>query len=102
MQTAMKILNKSKPDVDCENLARGINKMKQSYKTYESKKQSRSIIILEDIPVPQREQKHVDKTCQALTLKGVKCSFKAVNGCYCKKHSINENNNVLGKSLKGI
>lgn len=102
MQSAMKILNRSRPDRDCEVLARSIVKMKQSYKKHESIKQSRTIIVLDETPAPQREQKHVDKTCQALTLKGVRCSFKAVNGCYCKKHSINDKSVVLGKSLKNM
>lgn len=100
IQSAMKMLNRSRPDGECEHLARSIIKMKQSYKKYENKKQSRTVIMLDEVPIQAREQKHVDRVCQALTLKGTRCSFKAVNDCYCKKHSISGKVITLGKPIK--
>lgn len=100
MQSAMKMLNRSRPDSDCEHLARSIVKMKQSYKKHENKKRSQTAIMLDEVPTQTREQKHVDRVCQALTLKGTRCSFKAVNDCYCKKHSISGKVITLGKPIK--
>jgi len=36
------------------------------------------------------EQRKVKKICCALTMTGKPCSFKAVCGDYCKKHSVKQ------------
>jgi hypothetical protein len=96
VQSAMKVMNRVDTNDACEHLARSIWKMKQRYQQLEAKKNSRTMIVLADVPVAVREQKHTDRTCQALTLKGKKCAFKSVNGCYCKKHSVNKKDSALG------
>ena len=96
VQSAMKVMKQVEPNDASEHLARSIWKMKQRYQQLEAKKNSRTMIVLDEVPASVREHKHTDRTCQALTLKGKKCAFKSVNGCYCKKHSVNKGDSVLG------
>jgi hypothetical protein len=96
IQCAIHVRKQPGVDTACEHLGRSIWKMKQRYQELEKRKQSRTIIVLDEIPVQVKESKHVNKTCQALTLKGNRCTFKSVNGCFCKKHSLTKAEGVLG------
>jgi hypothetical protein len=79
-----------------EQLRRSVEKMRLAYKAYEDKKQSRTLVFLDDVPERIIEQRKVGGICQALTMKGKKCSFRAVNGCFCKKHTLRDSEKVLG------
>ena len=96
IHSALLVRGQDTVDDACEHLARSIFKMKNRYRELEVKKNSRTMIVLDEVPVAIREQKYTDRTCQALTLKGKKCAFKSVNGCYCKKHSMKKSESVLG------
>jgi 5,10-methenyltetrahydromethanopterin hydrogenase len=37
--------------------------------------------------VTKKSKKAPKATCQAFTLSGKPCGFKAINGCYCGRHS---------------
>lgn len=100
VHSALLVSGRATVDDACEHLARSIFKMKNRYKELETKKKSRVAIVIDEVPTSIHEHKHVDKLCQASTLKGARCSFKAVNGCYCKKHSINGKVVPMGKLLK--
>lgn len=96
---AMEILGSKTPDDRCMRLATSLQKMKNAYKRHENHKNSRTIIVLEEAPKKVQQNRHVVNMCGALTMKGTKCTFKAVNGCYCKKHSISTKKPVLGKKV---
>jgi hypothetical protein len=75
-----------------EEMADIINKMRKRKLECENK---RPIQVLSSVP---EKPVHTTKICQAFTLSGKKCSFKAVYGCYCKKHRIDDE--VLGTKPK--
>jgi len=97
VKSALLVRKQDNIDDECEHLARSIWKMKQRYQQLEANKNSRTMIVLDDVPSQVRQQKHVDRTCHAFTLKGKKCTFRTVNGCYCKKHAVDKNTISLGK-----
>ncbi len=97
IRSALVVRKQDTVDDACEHLGRSIMKMKQKYQQHADKKQSRTLIFLDEMPIQVRESKHVNKVCQALTLKGNMCTFKSVNGSFCKKHSLTKNESVLGK-----
>jgi len=39
--------------------------------------------------VTKKSKKALKATCQAVTLSGKPCGFKAINGCYCGRHAKN-------------
>ena len=67
-----------------EEMARILYKMRN--KKLECQK-TKPIQVIDSVP---EKTVHTTKICQAFTLSGKKCSFKAVCGCYCKKHRIND------------
>lgn len=79
-----------------EQLLRSVEKMRLAYKAHEDKKHSRTIVFLNDVPERLIEKRNAGGICQALTMKGKKCSFRAVNGCFCKKHTLKDSEKVLG------
>lgn len=79
-----------------EHLRRSVEKMRLAYKAHEDKKRSRTLIFIKDLPERVVEKRSVTGICQALTMKGKKCSFRAVNGCFCKKHTVKDSEKVLG------
>ncbi|MBT6183978.1 MAG: hypothetical protein HOI07_04405 [Betaproteobacteria bacterium] len=83
-------------NIQDEHLRRSVEKMRVAYKAHEDKKQSRTIVFLKDIPERIVEKRSVSGICQALTMKGNKCSFRAVNGCFCKKHTLKDSEKVIG------
>ncbi len=97
IRSALLVRKQDTVDDACEHLGRSIMKMKQKYQQHAEKKQSRTLIFLPELPTQVRESKHVNKVCQALTLKGTRCTFKCVNGSFCKKHSLSKSEGVLGK-----
>lgn len=99
MQRAMEILGTRVVDDRVRRLAGSLQKMKNSYAQHDKRKADRQLIVLDEVPKKVQEAKRTSNTCKALTLKGKPCTFKAVNGCYCKKHTISEANIVLGKKV---
>ena len=83
-------------NIQDEHLRRSVEKMRVAYKAHEDKKQSRTIVFLKYIPERIVEKRSVSGICQALTMKGNKCSFRAVNGCFCKKHTLKDSEKVIG------
>ncbi len=99
MQRAMEILGTRVVDDRVRRLAGSLQKMKNSYAQHDKRKADRQLIVLDEVPKRVQEAKRTSNTCKALTLKGKPCTFKAVNGCYCKKHTISKANIVLGKKV---
>lgn len=99
IKRAMEILMIKIPDDRCMHLATSLQKMKNAYKRHENYKKSRTIVILEEAPKIVHQARHTVNICEAFTMKGTKCTFKAVNGCYCKKHSLSTGKPVLGKKV---
>lgn len=90
LMDAMKMYRVNEADDKCRNLADATWKMKMSYKNFDQKKQNRQIIILDKAPTEQKESRVHVSTCQATTMTGKMCSFKAVCGNFCKKHRIDK------------
>jgi sulfatase maturation enzyme AslB (radical SAM superfamily) len=61
-----------------------------SYKRHEEKKESRQVVVIDKIPEKQVTQRSQHKICQATTMSGKPCSFKAICGDFCKKHRIDK------------
>jgi hypothetical protein len=99
LRDAMSIHNVSTPDERSAHLARSMLKMKNKYIHHANKKKDRSVVIITEPPKHIVEQKHTTNICQSTTLKGKRCSFKATNGCFCKKHSTAKDSVVLGNKI---
>ncbi len=98
LENAMRIRKVSSPDDECIRLAKGLMKLKRGYDTHAQKKKNRSAILIEDIkPIIQHKPIKSSGICQSMTLKGKRCTFKAVCGNYCKKHSLKQGDMVLGE-----
>lgn len=85
---AVKMYRLSEANDVCYNLADATWKMKRSYKRVQEKKDTRRIIILSKTPETTNEPRTNKKICCATTMTGKPCSFKAVCGDFCKKHSV--------------
>mgnify|MGYP000025672941 CR=1 FL=1 len=99
IQRAMEILGTRVVDDRVQRLAGSLQKMKNSYAQHDKRKADRRLIMLDEVPKKAREAKRASNICKALTLKGKPCTFKAVNGCYCKKHTISKTNITLGRRV---
>lgn len=100
LRDAMRLHMLSTPDERCAHLARSVFKMKNKYKQHEENKKGRSIQVIAEAPKHIVEQKHTINICQATTLKGKKCTFKATCGSFCKKHSVSKKDMIaLGKKI---
>ena len=98
LMDAMKMHRVDEANDNCRNLADATWKMKMSYKKYDQKKRDRKIIVLDKMPTEVRESRARVTTCQATTMAGKQCSFKAVCGDFCKKHRIDKG--TLGSKIK--
>lgn len=85
---AAKMYRISEPDEKCVKLANATWIMKKKYLEHEKKKDDRQIIVIDKPPEVVNEQRKAKKTCCATTMTGKPCTFKAVCGDYCKKHSV--------------
>jgi len=83
----------------CERFARSIHKLRESRKKYDDSRTKKSIVILQEVPDKVVENRHVSNICQATTMSGKKCSFKASCGRFCKKHSYDTNSKSSKFSL---
>lgn len=99
LKDAMKMYRIDEANERCESLADATWKMKMSYKNHEKKKDSRQIIILDKAPTVVNEQRNQVKLCQATTMVGKPCSFRAVCGGFCKKHRIDKGSGI-GRKIK--
>jgi len=85
---AVKMYRLSEPNDACYQLANATWVMKKRYREHENKKDSRKLIVIDKPPEVVNEQRTAKKTCCATTMSGKPCSFRAVCGDYCKKHSV--------------
>lgn len=89
LSDATKMYRLREPNDKCYHLADATWKMKMRYKNLENKKKENSIVFLDAPPkevVPDQRTNH--KICQATTMAGKPCKFKAVCGNYCRKHKV--------------
>ena len=98
LTNAAKMYRVSEPDERCYHLADATWKCKMSYKRHEEKKDSRKLIVIDKPPEASITSRTHAKTCQATTMSGKACSFKAVCGDFCKKHRIDKA--PLGKKVE--
>ena len=79
--------------MDTPDLERATKVLREAYAKINRDKKARSVIFLKEAPkasrMPQSAGKHI---CQALTMTGKQCAFKATSPCgkFCKKHIIVE------------
>lgn len=86
---AMKMYRVSEANEKCYNLADATWKMKMKYIQNDDRRKERSLILLEaGTPATIKVQRTSHKKCQATTMAGNPCKFKAVCGDFCKKHKI--------------
>ena len=77
-----------------EQKTKAVWRMKKSYSTIRAQRESKKIRFIrpEDIPARKdagpRATRASMVTCQAVTLSGKKCKFKATCGNFCKKHQL--------------
>lgn len=78
-----------------EHKVRAVWKMKNSYKTIAADRAAKRIKFLAPGDVPTKTQATLKTkaqssgmTCQATTLSGRPCKFKATCGNFCKKHKV--------------
>jgi hypothetical protein len=80
-----------------DQMTRSLAKMKNKYNECKEIRNNKIIIVLSDVPkheVPKHSASNF-KVCQATTMKGEKCKFKAVCNGFCKKHSLGKNKQVI-------
>jgi len=98
LANAVKMYRIIEPDDRCYHLADATWKCKMSYKRHEEKKESRQVVVIDKIPEKQVTQRSQHKICQATTMSGKPCSFKAICGDFCKKHRIDKEE--IGKKIQ--
>lgn len=86
LSDAMRMYRVENPTDRCKQLAQATFKMKMKYAELRKEKENRTIQMIERVPEKVAEKRHVVHTCQAVTLTGKPCGFKAVCGNFCKKH----------------
>lgn len=85
---AVKMYRVSEPTEKCVKLANATWVMKKKYREHEKKKGDRKLIVIDKPPEVVNEMRTHKKTCCATTMTGKPCTFKAVCGQYCRKHSV--------------
>jgi hypothetical protein len=83
---AMRMYRVDSPTDRCTKLANATWKMKQKYAQLRTEKQNRTIQLISKAPEVVSEKRRAVHTCQAVTLSGKSCGFKAVCGGFCRKH----------------
>ena len=94
---AVKMYRLSEPNEKCYSLANATWVMKKKYREAEMKKEERKLIVIDKPPEAVTEQRSTKKTCCATTMSGKPCTFKAVCGDFCRKHSVK--NMTLGTKV---
>lgn len=94
---AVKMYRLSEPNEKCYSLANATWVMKKKYEEAEKKKEGRKMVVIDKPPDVVNEQRTTKKICCATTMSGKPCSFKAVCGDFCKKHSVK--NTSLGTKV---
>lgn len=95
---AMKMYQVSESNEKCIHLANATWVMKNKYKHAQVRKDARKTVMIEKTPEVVNEQRTSKKICQAITMSGKPCSFRAVCGNFCKKHNVKKE--VLGVKIK--
>lgn len=85
---AVKMYRIGEPNDKCIHLANATWIMKKKYQEHAKKKDDRKMIVLDKVPEVVNESRNTKKICCATTMTGKPCSFRAVCGDYCKKHSV--------------
>jgi|TARA_R110000822_G_scaffold174728_2_gene314337 hypothetical protein len=85
---AVKMYRFSEPNEACYQLANATWIMKKKYQEHKMKKEQRQVVVIDKAPEIVNEMRNSKKTCCATTMSGKPCSFKAVCGDFCKKHSV--------------
>lgn len=67
-----------------------VRKYVNRYNHIQAEKDKKAIKVISKPPPQANETKYSTKICEAMTLSGKKCTFKATCGNYCKKHDINK------------
>lgn len=88
LNDAVKMYRISEPNDACYKLANATWVMKKKYQEAAQKKESQKVIVLDKKPDVVHHMRNVKKVCCATTMTGKPCSFKAVCGDFCKKHSV--------------
>jgi hypothetical protein len=89
LSDATRMYRLREPNDKCYHLADATWKMKMHYKNHENNKKKNSVVFLDAPPkkvTPDQRTNH--KICQATTMSGKPCKFKAVCGNYCRKHKV--------------
>ena len=78
-----------------DKLSRAILRVNESYKKIKQEREAKSIKVIDFNDIPKRSMAPTTThsgaqatTCQATTLSGRPCKFKATCGKFCKKHMI--------------
>lgn len=98
LNDAIKMYQVSEANDKCYHLANATWILKNKYKQAQNRKDNRKTIMIEKTPDAVNEQRTSKKICQAITMSGKSCSFKAVCGDFCKKHSVHKE--VIGVKIK--
>lgn len=104
LQRAIQVCGPSAKPERIDQMVRSLAKMRNKYKECKDHKNGKRIMVLTEVPkheVPKQNASNF-KVCQATTMKGEKCKFKAVCNGFCKKHSLGKNKQVfvLGEKPK--
>lgn len=83
---AMRMYRVDSPTDRCKKLAHATWKMKQKYAQIRKDKESKVIRFLDKAPEQVVEKRRTLQICQAVTLAGKSCGFRATCGGFCKKH----------------
>jgi hypothetical protein len=83
---AMRMYRVDSPTDRCKKLANATWKMKQKYAQLRKERDGKVIHFLDKAPEQIVEKRRVVHTCQAVTLAGKSCGFRATCGGFCKKH----------------
>lgn len=95
---AVKMYRLSEPNEKCYSLANATWVLKKKYQEHQEKKNGRQTIMLSKAPdMVNNEQRSIKNICCATTMSGKPCSFKAICGDFCKKHSVK--NATLGAKV---
>lgn len=88
LNDAVKLHRLNTPNDKCYKLANATWKVKMAYKAAEARKNEHTIVFLSKPPEEVRIENNRTNQCTAQTMSGKRCSFRAVCGCYCKKHNV--------------
>jgi len=88
LDDAMKMYRLKTPNDKCYKLADATWRFKKRHEIIKNEREKTKIVVLDKPPnLVARESQTHQKLCKAITMTGKPCSFKAVCGDHCRKHS---------------